>query len=63
MKYVLGGQHRVCVKDLLVVLPKIQFLSYWVTYHFGQPTIVLYSDHNPLTYITESSTKSARLLR
>ena len=30
---------------------------------FGQPTTVIYSDHNPLTYITESSTKSAKLMR
>jgi len=30
---------------------------------FGQPTTVIYSDHNPLTYITESSTKSAKLIR
>jgi len=30
---------------------------------FGQPTTVIYSDHNPLTYITESSTKSAKLMK
>ena len=34
MKCVLGGRYRVCVKDLLVVVPKIQFLNYRLTYHF-----------------------------
>ena len=56
MKCVLGGQYRVCVKDLLVVVPKIQFLNYRLSYHF-------WSTYHCDIYITESSTKSAKLIR
>ena len=64
MKCVLGGQYSVYVKDLLVVVPIIQFLNYRLTYHFWSTHHCdIYSDHNPLAYITESSTKSAKLMR
>jgi len=64
MKCVLGGQYRVCVKDQFSCPTKnpVSELSVNLLI-FGQPTTVIYSDHNPLTYITESSTKSAKLMR
>jgi len=57
MKGVFGGQYRVGAKCVWLALQKFRN---WI---FGQPTTVIYSDHNPLTYITESSTKSAKLMR
>jgi len=38
----------------------LQKFRNWI---FGQPTTLIYSDHNPLTYITESSTNNAKLMR
>ena len=37
----------------------LQKFQKWI---FGKP-VTVYSDHNPLTYITESATKSAKLMR
>ena len=47
-------------KEAYAAIWALQKFRNWI---FGQPTTVIYSDHNPLTYITESSTKSAKLMR
>jgi len=47
-------------KEAYAAICALQKFKNWI---FGQPTTVIYSDHNPLTYITESSTKSAKLMR
>ena len=48
-------------------IEKEAFAAIWAlgkfrSWIFGQP-VTIYSDHNPLTYITESVTKSAKLTR
>jgi len=47
-------------KEAYAAIWALQKFRNWI---FGQPTTVIYSDHNLLTYITESSTKSAKLIR
>jgi len=47
-------------KEAYAAIWALQKFRNWI---FGQPTTVIYSDHNPLTYIIESSTKSAKLMR
>ena len=47
-------------KEAYAVIWALQKFRNWI---FGQPTTVIYSHHNPLMYITESSTKSAKLMR
>ena len=47
-------------KEAYAAIWALQKFRNWI---FGQPTTVIYSDYNPLTYITESSTKSSKLMR
>ena len=47
-------------KEAYAAIWALQKFRNWI---FGQPATVINSDHNPLTYITESSTKSAKLMR
>jgi len=47
-------------KEAYAAIWALQKFRNWI---FGQPTTVIYSDHNPLTYITEFNTKSAKLMR
>jgi len=47
-------------KEAYAAIWALQKFRNWI---FRQPTTVIYSDHNPLTHITESSTKSAKLMR
>jgi len=47
-------------KEAYAAIWALQKFRNWI---FGQPTTVIYSHHNPLMYITESSTKSAKLMR
>jgi len=46
-------------KEAYVALKSLQRVKQWVFCH----KVTVYSDHNPLTYLTESAPKSAKLLR
>ena len=46
-------------KEAFVAISALGKFRSWI---FGQP-VTIYSDHNPLTYITDSVTKSSKLTR
>ena len=46
-------------KEAFAAIWALDKFSKWI---FSKP-VTLYSDHNPLTYITESTTKSSKLMR
>ena len=47
------------VKEAYAVLWALQKFRHWI---FGRP-VTVYSDHNPLTFLTETTPKSAKLMR
>ena len=52
--------YAVIEKEALAAIVALNKFKGWI---FGSPEVVLYSDHNPLLYLTQAAPKSAKLTR
>jgi len=47
-------------KEAYAIIWALNKFKHWV---FGAPSVTVFTDHNPLTYLTETAPKSAKLMR
>ena len=47
-------------KEAYAIIWALNKFKHWV---FGAPAVTVYTDHNPLTYLTDTAPKSAKLMR